>query len=275
VDLTACEKTGILVEEVIMLKIKSLTVSYNGNEILKKISMTIAPGEIFALVGPNGAGKSTLIKTISGVLTPKSGSIYIDRLDIATLNSTQRARHLAVVPQARELPGAYTVYDTVLLGRTPYLGWLGQAGEKDHALVRLAMNRTQTSSLAERRISQLSGGEQQRVLLARALAQNTPIMLLDEPTTHLDLEHQTNLLNLVCQLASEQDLTVLMVLHDLNLAALYASRVAVLVSGRIQAQGTPLEVLTPQTLTSVYNVPVNVISHPEYGTPLVLPEGHQ
>ncbi len=258
-----------------MLKIKSLTVSYNGNEILKKISMTIAPGEIFALVGPNGAGKSTLIKTISGVLTPKSGSIYIDRLDIATLNSTQRARHLAVVPQARELPGAYTVYDTVLLGRTPYLGWLGQAGEKDHALVRLAMNRTQTSSLAERRISQLSGGEQQRVLLARALAQNTPIMLLDEPTTHLDLEHQTNLLNLVCQLASEQDLTVLMVLHDLNLAALYASRVAVLVSGRIQAQGTPLEVLTPQTLTSVYNVPVNVISHPEYGTPLVLPEGHQ
>jgi iron complex transport system ATP-binding protein len=137
------------------------------------------------------------------------------------------------------------------------------------------LDQTQTSSLALRRISQLSGGEQQRVLLARALAQDTPIMLLDEPTTHLDLEHQTNLLNLVCQLATEKDLTVLMVLHDLNLAALYADRVAVLVAGRIQAQGTPEEVLTPQTLTSVYNVPVNVISHPEYGTPLVLPEGHQ
>ena len=258
-----------------MFEIKLLTVTYNGHEILKDISLTIAPGEIFALVGPNGAGKSTLIKTISGVLTPISGSIHIDSLDIATLSSIQRARHLAVVPQARELPRAYTVYDTVLLGRTPYLGWLGQAGEKDHALVQLALDRTQTSSLATRRINQLSGGEQQRVLLARALAQDTPIMLLDEPTTHLDLEHQTNLLNLVCQLATEQDLTVLMVLHDLNLAALYADQVAVLVAGRIQAQGTPEEVLTPQTLTSVYNVPVNVISHPEYGTPLVLPEGHQ
>lgn len=237
--------------------------------------MTIAPGEIFALVGPNGAGKSTLIKAISGVLNPKSGSIHVDNQNIARMDSTQRARHLAVVPQARKLPGAYTVYDTVLLGRTPYLGWLGQAGEKDHALVRLALDRTQTSLLTKRRISQLSGGEQQRVLLARALAQDTPIMLMDEPTTHLDLEHQTNLLNLVCQLATEQDLTVLMVLHDLNLAALYADRVAVLVAGHIQSQGTPQEVLTPQTLTSVYNVPVNVISHPEYGTPLVLPEGHK
>ena len=258
-----------------MLKIKSITVSYNGHEILRDISMTIAAGEIFALVGPNGAGKSTLIKTISGVLNPKSGSIHVDNQNIARMDSAQRARHLAVVPQARKLPGAYTVYDTVLLGRTPYLGWLGQAGEKDHALVRLALDRTQTSLLTERRISQLSGGEQQRVLLARALAQDTPIMVMDEPTTHLDLEHQTILLNLVCQLATEQDLTVLMVLHDLNLAALYADRVAVLVAGHIQAQGTPQEVLTPQTLTSVYNVPVNVISHPEYGTPLVLPEGHK
>lgn len=258
-----------------MLKITSLTVSYNGHEILKDISLTISPGEIFALVGPNGAGKSTLIKTISGVLTPKSGAIHVNTIDIASLKSNQRAQHLAVVPQARELPGAYTVYDTVLLGRTPYLGWLGQGGEKDHALVQLALDRTQTSSLANRRISQLSGGEQQRVLLARALAQDTPIMLMDEPTTHLDLEHQTNLLNLVCQLATEKDLTVLMVLHDLNLAGLYSDQVAVLVAGRIQAQGTPQEVLTPQTLTSVYNVPVNVISHPVYGTPLVLPEGHQ
>jgi len=257
-----------------MLKIKSLTVSYNGHEILKDISMTIAAGEIFALVGPNGAGKSTLIKAISGVLNPKSGSIHVDNQNIARMDSTQRARHLAVVPQARKLPGAYTVYDTVLLGRTPYLGWLGQAGEKDHALVRLALDRTQTSLLTERRISQLSGGEQQRVLLARALAQDTPIMLMDEPTTHLDLEHQTNLLNLVCKLATEEDLTVLMVLHDLNLAALYADRIAVLVAGGIHAQGTPQEVLTPQTLSTVYNVPVNVITHPEYDTPLVLPKGY-
>jgi iron complex transport system ATP-binding protein len=185
----------------------------------------------------------------------------------------QRARWLAVVPQARSLPAAFTVYDTVLLGRTPYLGWLGQASAADHTKTRLAIERTQTGELAQRRVGELSGGEQQRVLLARALAQETPVLLLDEPTTHLDLRHQSSLLNLVRELAAQQDLAVLMVLHDLNLASIYADRVALLVNGRLEALGSPHSVLTERNLAEVYRVPVHVIPHPEYGNPLILPDG--
>jgi iron complex transport system ATP-binding protein len=241
--------------------------------VIQDIYLNVLPGEILAIIGPNGAGKSTLIRAISGVITPRQGTIQVQGVDIAKLSPMQTARYLAVVPQARELPGAYTVYQTVLLGRTPYLSWFGQAGKNDHARVRLALDWTQTTSLAGRQISQLSGGEQQRVLLARALAQDTPILLLDEPTTHLDLEHQSGLLNLIRDLTVQNHLSVLMVLHDLNLAGLYADRVALLVRGQIEANGRPKEVLTADRLSAVYNVPVNVIPHPEYGTPLILPDG--
>jgi len=258
-----------------VLKLNSLTVAYYDQEVVQEITFEISSGEILALVGPNGAGKSTLIRAISGVIPVKSGGVWTDGRELISMGMMDRARHLAVVPQARELPGAYTVHQTVLMGRTPYLGWLGHANQKDHAIVRLAMERTQTLELAERRVSDLSGGEQQRVLLARALAQDAPILLLDEPTTHLDLQNQSNLLNLIRQLCQEERLTVLMVLHDLNLAGLYADRVALLNKGRIQAIGKPEDVLTTDNLSSVYHVDVNVIPHPEYGTPLILPDGHQ
>jgi iron complex transport system ATP-binding protein len=193
--------------------------------------------------------------------------------DLAAMTASQRARKLAVVPQARNLPEPYTVWQTVLLGRTPYLGWLGQASGRDRERVRWALERTETLDLAERRIGELSGGEQQRVLLARALAQETPILLLDEPTAHLDLHHQTLLLDLVYTLTRENHLTVLMALHDLNLAALYADRVALLVDGRLQAVGTPVEVLTADQLSQAYRLPLHVITHPDFGVPLVLPDG--
>ena len=151
----------------------------------------------------------------------------------------ERARYLSVVPQARNMPPAFSVYESVLLGRTPYLGWMGRAGESDHERVRYALERTQMLPLADRIVGELSGGEQQRVLLARALAQDTPVMLLDEPTTHLDLQHRESLVNLVRELAVGKHLAVLMVLHDLNLASLYADRISLLVEGRIQATGTP------------------------------------
>jgi len=256
-----------------MLKLSSLSVAYYDQDVIQEITFEIRSGEILALVGPNGAGKSTLIRAVSGVIPVKSGEVWMDGKELIKLGIMDRARHLAVVPQARELPGAYTVYQTVLMGRTPYLGWLGHANQKDHAIVRLAMERTHTQQLAERHVSDLSGGEQQRVLLARALAQDAPILLLDEPTTHLDLQHQSNLLNLIRELCQGGELTVLMVLHDLNLAGLYADRVALLNNGRILAIGNPGEVLTTENLTAVYQVPVNVIPHPEYGTPLVLPDG--
>jgi iron complex transport system ATP-binding protein len=256
-----------------MLEIQSLCALYGKRLVLDHVSISVKAGEILVVIGPNGAGKSTLIRTVSGVMPIQGGSIRIAGEDLSRLSAAQRARCLAVVPQARNLPAAFTVYQTVLLGRTPYLGWLGQTEKRDEARVGRALELTHLQDLAERRVGELSGGEQQRVLLGRALAQDTPVLLLDEPTTHLDLQHQSSLLNLVRNLASEHQLAVLMVLHDLNLAGLYADRVALLVEGRLQALGTPQEVLTEQSLEAVYRIPVHVIRHPEYGTPLILPDG--
>ncbi len=256
-----------------MLKIEGLSVSYGQREVLHGVSLDVASGEVLALIGPNGSGKSTLIRAVSGVTPIERGDVHVDGRAVAELSVMERARYLSVVPQARNLPPAFSVYEAVLLGRTPYLGWLGRAGEHDHERVRTALERTQMTSMAERMIGELSGGEQQRVLLARALAQDTPVMLLDEPTTHLDLQHRESLIHLVRELAVGKNLAVLMVLHDLNMASLYADRVSLLVEGRIQATGTPDEVLTEETLSRVYNLPVHIIPHPEYGNPLILPDG--
>jgi iron complex transport system ATP-binding protein len=235
--------------------------------------MDVQASEVLALIGPNGSGKSTLIRAVSGVVPVESGRVEVGGRAVSELSVMERARYLSVVPQARNMPPAFSVYELVLLGRTPYLGWLGRAGEKDHERVRYALERTQLTALAERMVGELSGGEQQRVLLARALAQDTPVLLLDEPTTHLDLQHREALVHLVRELARARQLAVLMVLHDLNLASLYADRVSLLVDGEMQATGTPGEVLTEATLSRVYNVPVHVIPHPEYGNPLILPDG--
>ena len=255
------------------LEVRHASVLYGKKPALAGVSLEVRPGEILAVIGPNGAGKSTLIRAISGVTPLQSGNILVGGADLSRLSTTQRARLLAVVPQARSLPAAFTVYETVLLGRTPYLGWLGSSSASDRQRVRAALELAQAQELADRRVGELSGGEQQRVLLARALAQDTPVLLLDEPTTHLDLHHQTHMLNLVRQLASRQKLAVLMVLHDLNLASLYADRVALLVNGQIQASGLPQEVLTAENLSAIYGIPVSVVAHPEYGTPLILPDG--
>jgi iron complex transport system ATP-binding protein len=235
--------------------------------------LNVAAGEILAVAGPNGAGKTTLVRAISGVIPAQSGSIQVAGKELNRLSIWERARCLAVVPQARLLPEAFNVYETVLLGRTPYLNFLGQAGASDHKLVRQALEQTELLALAERRIGELSGGEQQRVLLARALAQDAPLLALDEPTTHLDIHHQAILLNLVSRLRREKNLAVLMVVHDLNLASLYADRVALLVAGRWRAVGAPLDVLTAENLSEAYQAPVSVIAHPVYGNPLVLPDG--
>jgi cobalamin transport system ATP-binding protein len=256
-----------------MLDLQSLKVSYNGNPILHDVTLKISSGDILAVIGPNGAGKTTLIRAISGVTPLMDGKIWVDGIDLAGLPPMQRARYLSVVPQARMLPVAFSVYQSVLLGRTPYLDWLGRTGKSDDLIVERVLEQTQLTSLARRPVGELSGGEQQRVLLARALAQDTPILLLDEPTTHLDLEYQSSFLNLLRDLTLQKNLTVLIVLHDLNLAGLYADRLALLVDGRIHRSGKPAEVLTSQNLSSVYHVPVNVVAHPEYGTPLVLPDG--
>lgn len=256
-----------------MLSIHRLSVSYGKRRVLKDVSLSVEAGQVLALIGPNGSGKSTLIRAISGVIPSQGGEVRVGGKALSDLSTMERARYLAVVPQARNLPPAFSVYESILLGRTPYLGWLGRAGETDHERVRTALERTQMGPLADRMVGELSGGEQQRVLLARALAQDTPVMLLDEPTTHLDLQHREGLVHLVRELAKSKTLAVLMVLHDLNMASLYADRVSLLVDGEIRATGTPPEVLTEETLSRVYHVPVHIIPHPEYGNPLILPDG--
>lgn len=256
-----------------MLEINSLSVAYGLHLVLEDISFNVRPSEVVALLGPNGAGKSTLIRAVSGALSALRGSICVNGVDLKHLSVAERARCLAVVPQARNLPPAFTVFETVLLGRTPYLGWLGQVSETDRKCVWRALESTHLTALAERRVGELSGGEQQRVLMARALAQETPILLLDEPTTHLDLQFQAEVLNLARSQANHHRKAVLMALHDLNLAGLYADRVVMLVNGRAQFIGAPHEVLTENNLTSIYKVPVHVMPHPEYGSPLILPDG--
>lgn len=254
-----------------MLEIQSLFVSYGERPVLQGVDLSISAGEILALIGPNGSGKTTLVRAISGLIKPLSGKMLVAGRDLARLTPAQRARLIAVVPQARSLPPAFTTWETVLLGRTPYLNWLGQVSNKDEIAARLAMEHTQTLELADRRIGELSGGEQQRVLLARALAQASPVLLMDEPTAHLDLQHQLHQLEQVRSLARESGLAVLVVLHDLNLVARYADQVALLVHGKVAARGTPLEVLNDETLSQAYHVSLEVLHLRPGAPPVVLP----
>jgi len=257
-----------------MLKIQTLSVSYGSRRVLHEVSLDVASGEILALIGPNGAGKSTLIRAASGVI-PYTGHVRTNGDDFASLSPIQRAKYIATVPQAVSMPPAYTVWETVILGRTPYLGFLGQVSEKDEAIARRSLERVSALPFADRRVGELSGGEQQRVLLARALCQSTPILLLDEPTAHLDLQYQVNLLELVSELAHKDHLAVLVALHDLNLAAHYADRIALMVAGEIKAIGKPKEVLLPELIAEAYCLPVQVVPHPFMDIPLVLPDSEK
>lgn len=254
-----------------MLKIQNLSASYLGHQVLHDVSFNVNNGEVLALIGPNGAGKSTIIRAASGVIS-STGSVRTNGDDFHALDAMQRARYMAVVPQAISLPPAFTVWETVLMGRTPYLGFLGNASSHDEELARQALSKVNALAFSDRRVGELSGGESQRILLARALCQSTPILLLDEPTAHLDLQYQVSLLELIRDLAHNENLAVLIALHDLNLAARYADRVALLVGGRLNAIGAPRDVLTPEKISNAYCLPVNVVEHPFMDAPLVLPK---
>ncbi|MBN2386327.1 MAG: heme ABC transporter ATP-binding protein [Anaerolineales bacterium] len=254
-----------------MLRIENLTVSYGPRRVLHSVSLDVQSGEVVALIGPNGAGKSTLVRVASGIVPAEVGIVRTNGDDLLTLPSMQRARHLAVVPQAVSMPAAFTVWETVLLGRTPYLNFLGQVSAADEAIACRALAKVDALELAGRRVGELSGGEQQRVLLARALAQATPILLLDEPTSNLDLHYQVSFMETIQALARQDDLAVLIALHDLNLAARFADRLVLLVDGEVKASGTPQQVLTPELISVAYNLPVQVVPHPFEDALLVLP----
>jgi iron complex transport system ATP-binding protein len=261
-----------------MLEVIDLQAGYDGKVVLKGVSFTLAEGSILAVIGPNGAGKSTLIRALSGVIPVLGGSLRYDGRDLSAMPAQERARLLAVVPQARSLPGSFTAWEVVLLGRTPYLNWLGQVSARDEELTAEAMRRTRTDELAQRRVSELSGGELQRLLLARALVQATPVLALDEPTAHLDLRYQIEMLDQVRALvhggrngSGHHPLSGLAVLHDLNLVARYADRILLLVDGRVRALGTRDEVLRADLLSEAYQISLEVIQRPRSGEPVILP----
>jgi iron complex transport system ATP-binding protein len=256
-----------------LLEIEALDVSYGTNLVLRDVSLEVSPGEILALIGPNGAGKTTLVRAVSGTVPLLSGRVCVNGQDLSRLTTSERARVLAVVPQARQLGGAFTVEQAVMMGRTAHMSWLGRESEADRTAVWQALRQAQLDDFAQRQIARLSGGEQQRVLLARALAQSTPVLLLDEPTNHLDLQHQTNLLSLVRKLAEEKHLAVMMAMHDLNLVSFFADKVALLVDGRLICVGTPQEVIQADHISAAYQTPVEIVSHPVSGAPIIFPRG--
>lgn len=252
------------------IRLEGVSFGYERRIVLRDLRLTVKSGEILGVVGPNGVGKSTLIRGASGVLKPHTGRVLIGTRDMATLPLIERAQIVGVVPQAVQLPEAFSAEDVVLMGRTAHLGWLGQESDADRRITHTAMRRTGTLGFANRQVGELSGGEQQRVLIARALAQEPRILLLDEPTAHLDLKHQDEVLRLIRALADENALAVILTLHDLNLVARYTDRVALLSDGKIRKIGEAREVLTPEELAAAYGIAIHVTDHPIHGTPLVL-----
>jgi iron complex transport system ATP-binding protein len=253
------------------LEAQNLWCAYDGHTVLEDLCVEAHPGEVLALIGPNGVGKSTLLRAMARLLHPRRGRVMLAGLDLWHASPRNIARELALAPQVNGSQGLVTVEQAVALGRAPHRGWLLPLTAQDRIATDRALEQAGLGSLRHRRVVELSGGEQQRVVLARVLAQDPQVLLLDEPTSHLDLKYQSGILGLVHQLAHKDGLTVVISLHDLNLAALYADRLALLGEGRLLAVGPPTEVLTPERLTEVYGVPIVVTKHPLYGTPMVTP----
>ena len=252
-----------------MLRGESLTVQVEGKTLLDDVSVGVHGGQLVGVVGPNGAGKTTLLKALSGDIELASGAVYIDERPLSDFDSRELARRRAVMPQSSYLPFLFTARDVVRMGRAP---WEGERGEREHGakLTDYAMSLTDTRDYAVRAYPTLSGGEQSRVTLARVLAQETPILLIDEPTAHLDLRHQHLVLQLARELALE-GAAVLAVLHDLNLASMYVDTAIVLHRGQLVTSGPAEEALAPDLLSPVFGLEFVLQPHPELERPMLVP----
>ncbi|HZT46299.1 MAG TPA: ABC transporter ATP-binding protein [Gaiellaceae bacterium] len=240
------------------LDVEHVTVELGGRPIVEDVSFSVEHGEWVTLIGPNGAGKTTLLRAVAG-LVPFRGEVALDGKPLRRVRRRDLARRVAVVPQVPLMPSAMTIREYVLLGRTPYVSYAGREGRRDHAAVEQALARLDLAGLAERELGTLSGGERQRAVLARALAQEAPVLLLDEPTTALDAGRQQEALELIDALRLDAGLTVVATMHDLTLAGQYAPRLLLLSSGRIVAQGTASEVLTEAIVAEHYGARVRVV----------------
>ncbi|MFG3106768.1 ABC transporter ATP-binding protein [Streptomyces tendae] len=253
------------------LTAENVTLAYDQRVIAEKLSVEIPDNSFTVIVGPNACGKSTLLRALSRMLKPSGGRVLLDGSVIQSMPAKQVARTLGLLPQSSIAPDGITVGDLVGRGRYPHQGILRQWSTEDERVVQESMAQTGISELADRYVDELSGGQRQRVWIAMALAQQTPLLLLDEPTTYLDIQHQIDVLDLCAELHEEQGRTLVAVLHDLNHAARYATHLIALRDGEIIAEGTPKDIVTADLVERVFGLRCQVIDDPETGTPLVVP----
>lgn len=247
-----------------------LRLGYAARTIVDDLTLDIPAGGFTVIIGPNGCGKSTLLRALGRMITPRSGTVSLDGVDLATLRTKQIAQRIALLPQSPHAPSAITVADLVSRGRNPHQSLLRQWSDEDEFVVEEALREVGLRDQADRLVEELSGGQRQRAWIAMTLAQRTPVLLLDEPTTYLDVAHQIDVLDL-CSRLHESGRTLVAVLHDLNLAARYASHIVAMRDGEILAQGHPDRIITPTMLRRVFDLDAVVLSDPETGRPLVVP----
>lgn len=248
-----------------------LTFSYAEHTVFEKVSLHLKPGEMLALLGANGAGKTTLLKTLARQLKPSSGEIFLDANPLCKMSRQGLAQQLAMMPQHENRDACLSVYDVVSLGRTPHSGWLMPLNKKDRSIIEDALVSTGLSDLRSRNMNEISGGEWRRMILARALAQDASVLLLDEPTAGLDLKYQYECLERVRSLTYDRKLVTVLTLHDLNQAAMFADRLALMSNRELIAIGPPEEVLTADHIRKAFSIEVTIMQHPLHGTPLVVP----
>jgi len=253
------------------LAARELTLAYEDRTVVDGLDLVIPDGEVTVIVGPNACGKSTLLRALGRLLKPRGGAVLLDGTDLARIPTKKIAQTVGLLPQTPVAPDAITVADLVSRGRQPHQHWWQQWSAEDERAVGDAMERTDVTALADRLVDELSGGQRQRVWIAMALAQETGLLLLDEPTTYLDIAHQVEVLDLIRQLNHERGRTVVAVLHDLNQAARYADHLIAMKAGRVVARGRPSEVVTAELVREVFGLESVVVPDPVTGSPLVVP----
>ncbi|WP_298040272.1 ABC transporter ATP-binding protein [uncultured Microbacterium sp.] len=253
-----------------VLAVHRVRLGYAGSTVVDDLTLEVPPGGFTVIIGPNGCGKSTLLRAMGRMIAPQSGSVTIDGADLRSMRTRRVAQRIALLPQSPLTPGAITVADLVSRGRTPHQSLLRQWSPEDERIVDEALHEVGMTELGDSLVEELSGGQRQRVWIAMTLAQRTPVLLLDEPTTYLDIAHQVDVLDLCSRLHSDGR-TLVAVLHDLNLAARYASHIVAMRDGGIVAQGRPDEVFTPEILRQVFDLEALVLPDPETGRPLIVP----
>ncbi|WP_442636783.1 ABC transporter ATP-binding protein [Rossellomorea marisflavi] len=255
------------------LQTKGLTLAYGERTIIDQMDLDIPKGEITVFIGGNGCGKSTLLRSIARLMKPKEGSVLLDGESISSLSTKEVARKMAILPQTPVSPEGLTVLQLVKQGRYPHQSWLKQWSRKDEEIVEDALRATGMEEFRDRKVDELSGGQRQRAWIALTLAQDTDIILLDEPTTYLDMTHQIEILDLLFELNEKEGRTIVMVLHDINLACRYAHNIVAIRDREVYAQGKPEEVISCELVKHVFGMDCQVSSDPLFGTPLCIPFG--